>query len=50
MKVIESSYENNVRSKIQGLRKNAFFGKTGLDICDLQFVTIIHSKKRKKVI
>ena len=48
MKVIESSYDNDVRLKIQGSRMNAFFGKTNLDIFGLQFVTILHCKKRKK--
>ena len=48
MKIIKNSYENDVRLKIQGSRKNDFFGKIGLDICDLQFVTIIHCKKKKK--
>ena len=48
MKVIESSYDNDVRLKIKGSRTNAFFGKTNLDIFGLQFVTILHCKKRKK--
>ena len=48
MKIIENSYENDVRLKIQGSRKNSFFGKTDLDIFDLQFVTIIHCKKKIK--
>ena len=48
MKIIENIYENDVRLKIQGSRKNAFFGKTYLDIFDLQFVTIIHCTKKIK--
>ena len=48
MKVIESSYDNDVRLKIKGSRMNAFFGKTNLDIFGLQFVTIIHCKKKIK--
>ena len=46
MKVIESSYDNDVRLKIKGSRMNAFFGKTNLDIFGLQFVTILHCKKK----
>ena len=48
MKVIESSYDNDVRLKIKGSRMNAFFGKTNLDIFGLQFVTILHCKKKIK--
>ena len=47
MKVIESSYDNDVRLKIKG-QMNSFFGKIDLDIFGLQFVTIFHCKKRKK--
>ena len=47
MKVVESSYDNDVRLTIKG-QKNSFFGKTNLNIFGLQFVTIFHCKKRKK--
>ena len=48
MKVIQSSYDNDVRLKIKGSGVNAFFGKTNLNIFGLQFVTILHCKKKKK--
>ena len=48
MKIIENSYENDTRLKIQGSRKNPFFGKPDLNIFDLQFVAIIHCKKKVK--
>ena len=47
MKVIESSYDNDVRLKIKG-QMNSFFGKIDLDIFGLQFVTILHCKKKIK--
>ena len=48
MKVVQSSYDNDVRLKIKGSLKNAFFGKTNLNIFGLQFVTIFHCKKKIK--